>query len=60
MREALLQGHATYIDKAPGTGFASQVAQVYKEITGNELSKKAEVEDARRAHERHHGMPAMQ
>ena len=60
MRESLLKGHATYIDTTSTTGFQSQVAQVYKEMTGNELQKKAAMDDARQAHERHHGIAAMQ
>ena len=62
MRDALLERHATYIDTSakPITGFESQVAQVYKELTGNEFPKKAGMEDARQSHERHHGIAAMQ
>jgi hypothetical protein len=58
MRDALLKQHATYIDTDPKsiTGFESQVGQVYKELTGREFPKKATLEDARRAHERHHGI----
>ena len=42
MRDALLKRHATYIDRSdkPITDFESQVAQVYKELTGKEFSKK--------------------
>jgi hypothetical protein len=36
------------------TGFAAQVAQVYKELTGRQMSTSAALEEARRAHERHH------
>jgi glyoxylase-like metal-dependent hydrolase (beta-lactamase superfamily II) len=62
MRDALLKGHATYIDNNAKsiTGFESQVAQVYKELTGKEFPKKAGMEDARQSHERHHGIAAMQ
>jgi cyclase len=62
MRDALLKRHATYIDTSakPIAGFESQVAQVYKELTGKEFPKKAGMEDARRVHERHHGIAAMQ
>jgi cyclase len=62
IREALLKRHATYIDTSAVsiTGFASQVAQVYKELTGKEFPKSAALEDARRAHERHHGIAATQ
>jgi len=61
IRDTLLTRHATYIDTSAKsiTGFESQVAQVYKELTGNEFPKKA-MEDARRAHERHHGIAAIQ
>ena len=59
MREALLKRHATYIDTS-GNGFQSQVAQVFKEMTGKEFPKSAALDDARRAHERHHGIGAMQ
>lgn len=56
MREAMLKQHATYIDANPKaiTDFGAQVAKVYRELTGNELKKPA-LEQARRAHERHHG-----
>jgi cyclase len=56
LRDALLRQHATYIDASARsiTDFESQVAQVYKEMTGRELPKKAPSQDARRAHERHH------
>jgi cyclase len=62
IRAALLERHATYIDASATAmaGFQSQVAQVYKELTGNEFPKKAGMEDARRAHERHHGIAAIQ
>jgi cyclase len=58
MREALLPRHATYIDTRPDSvsGFEAQVAQVYRELTGREFPKKAAVDEARRAHERHHGI----
>jgi hypothetical protein len=59
MREALLGRHATYIDTS-GNGFQSQVAQVYKEMTGKEFPKSAALDDARRAHERHHGIASVQ
>jgi glyoxylase-like metal-dependent hydrolase (beta-lactamase superfamily II) len=57
IRETLLKQHATYIDTSakPITGFESQVAQVYRELTGKEFPKKAVMEEARRAHDRHHG-----
>jgi glyoxylase-like metal-dependent hydrolase (beta-lactamase superfamily II) len=62
MRDALLKRHATYIDASAKSiaGFEAQVAQVYKELTGNEFPKKAAMEDARRAHERDHGLTAFQ
>jgi len=58
IRQALLAQHATYIDTTAKSivGFESQVAQVYKELTGTEFPKKALLDDARRAHERHHGI----
>ena len=58
MRDALLKRHATYIDRSdkPITDFESQVAQVYKELTGKEFPKKVALDDARRARERHHGI----
>jgi cyclase len=58
IREALLTRHATYIDAQPKAivGFESQVAQVYREMTGKEFPKKAALEEARRAHEQHHEM----
>jgi cyclase len=56
IRQSLLARHATYIDTSakPITGFEAQVAQVYRELTGKEFPKKAALEEARRAHERHH------
>jgi glyoxylase-like metal-dependent hydrolase (beta-lactamase superfamily II) len=56
MRQALLERHPTYIDPSPKAivGFESQAAQVYKELTGKEFPKRATLDDARRAHERHH------
>jgi cyclase len=58
IRDTLLQRHATYIDRNAKsiTGFESQVAQVYNELTGREFPKKAAMDEARRAHERHHGI----
>jgi cyclase len=58
MRNALLKEHATYIDSTakPMTDFAAQVGQVYKELTGKELPSKTAMNDARRAHDRHHGI----
>ena len=62
LRDALLKQHATYIDTSakPITDFASQVGQVYKELTGKELPNKVAMNDARLAHERHHGIEATQ
>lgn len=59
IRAALLEKHALYIgtEKDSIAGFESQVAQVYKELTGKEFPKKAGLHDARRAHDRHHGIP---
>jgi glyoxylase-like metal-dependent hydrolase (beta-lactamase superfamily II) len=58
IREALIKQHATYIDASPKAivGFESQVAQVYRELTGKEFPRKGAIEHARRAHERHHGI----
>jgi cyclase len=57
IRDVLLKQHPTYIDTAakPITSFESQVAQVYRELMGREFPKKSVMEEARRAHERHHG-----
>ena len=57
IRESLLRQHAKYIDTSakPITPFEAQVAQVYRELTGKEFPKKAGLDEARRAHERHHG-----
>lgn len=62
MRDALLKRHATYIDTSAKsiTRFESQVAQVYKELTGKEFPKKAAMDAARRAHEGHHGIATIQ
>ena len=56
IREALLKRHPTYIDAGPKpvTSFASQVAHVYKEITGKDFPSKAALEEGRREHDRHH------
>jgi glyoxylase-like metal-dependent hydrolase (beta-lactamase superfamily II) len=58
IREALLPRHATYIDASPKAiiGFESQVAQVYREMTGKEFPNKGALDAARIAHERHHGI----
>jgi glyoxylase-like metal-dependent hydrolase (beta-lactamase superfamily II) len=55
MLKALLPRHATYIDSSakPIDTLESQVGQVYKEMTGKDLSSTAR-EEARQAHERHH------
>lgn len=60
IRDALLPRHPTYIDaKAKSiAGFEAQVAQVFKELTGKDLPKSAALDAARRAHERHHELPA--
>jgi cyclase len=59
IRAALLGQHRTYIDADPkSTGLASQVAQVYRELTGRPLPKSAALEDARRAHVQHHATGA--
>jgi cyclase len=58
IRTALIARHPTYIDPAEKAvaSFESQVAQVYKEITGRDFPKQAALDDARRAHDRHHGI----
>jgi cyclase len=58
IRNALLPRHGTYIDTSaqPVTGFESQVAQVYREMTGKEFPKKGALAAARAAHQRHHGI----
>jgi cyclase len=58
VRNALLPRHATYIDTSPKpvVGFESQVVQVYREMTGREFPKKGAMDDARRAHDLHHGL----
>ena len=62
IRDALLPRHATYIDAQAKSisGFESQVAQVYRELTGKEFPKRAALEEARRAHEHHHEIRAGQ
>jgi cyclase len=62
IRDALLPRHATYIDAQAKSisGFESQVAQVYRELTGKEFPKRAALDEARRAHEHHHEIPAIQ
>jgi cyclase len=56
IRESLLPRHAKYIDTSakPITAFEAQVAKVYRELTGKEFPKKAALDEARRAHDRHH------
>jgi len=58
IRTALLERHATYIDPGPAPiiGFESQVATVYREMTGQEFPKKASQEAARITHQQHHGI----
>ena len=62
IRDALLPRHATYIDAKPKSisGFRSQVGQVYREITGRDLLGKSAMDEARRAHERHHAIGSIQ
>lgn len=62
IRDALVKRHATYIDASAKAiiGFESQVAQVYKELTGKDLPAKGALEAARQMHERHHGIVATQ
>jgi hypothetical protein len=59
IRAALLERHATYIDQgtAPIINFESQVAAVYREMTGQQFPKKGSQEAARIAHQQHHGIP---
>jgi glyoxylase-like metal-dependent hydrolase (beta-lactamase superfamily II) len=61
MRQALLARHATYIDTQAKSisGFEAQVAQVYREMTGKDLPKRAGLEEARRGHEQHHEIRAL-
>ena len=58
IRSALLAKHPTYIDAGAKAiiGFESQVAHVYKELTGRQFPSKSAQEEARRAHDRHHGL----
>jgi cyclase len=60
IRGSLLQRHATYIDTTEKSivGFESQVAQVFKELTGKDFPKRGSMDAARRAHEQHHGIAA--
>ena len=62
IRDTLLNRHPTYIDAAAKSmsGFESQVGQVYRELTGREFPKKTALDDARRAHEWHHGIATTQ
>jgi len=62
MRDVLMKRHATYIDISakPLIVFESQVAQVYREITGKDFPEKRAIDDARRMHERHHGIVNIQ
>ena len=55
IRAALLPRHSTYIEADPKSGgFASQAAQVYRELTGKAFPKSAALDQARRAHQHHH------
>jgi cyclase len=58
IRDALLPRHPIYIDaKAKSlSGFEAQVAKVYAEMTGKSFPKTGALEEARLAHERHHGL----
>jgi cyclase len=56
IRAALLPKHATYIDANTPSNIEAHVAQVYKEMTGKDFPKKGLLEQARLAHERHHGV----
>lgn len=62
IRAALAKTHPTYVESGdkPVTGFEAQVAQVYRELTGKELLKKGALDAARRSHERHHDIGALQ
>lgn len=61
IRKSMLERHATYIASDPSSsGFAEQVAQVFKELTGQELAMKASLDDQRRRHERHHALGAFE
>ena len=62
IRGALLTRYPTYIDGAkPVSSFEPLVAQVYKEMTGKDFPRKAALDqEARRAHDRHHGVMATQ
>lgn len=57
IRTELLKRHATYIDANAKqiTGFEAQVAKVYREITGKDFPKRAALDEANQAHDRHHG-----
>ena len=59
IRSALIARHPTYIDASdqPIASFEAQFAQVYKEVTGKDFAQKGALEQARRAHEQHHGLP---
>lgn len=61
IRDTLLPKHPTFIDANAKSiaGFRSQVAQVYREITGRDLVSKTAMDAARAAHERHHATGAM-
>ena len=61
IRDALLPKHGTYIDaKAPLSDFESKVAYVYQEMTGRSFPRKAALDAARLAHERHHALGTAQ
>ena len=58
IKAALMPRHAKYIDTDPKAivGFESQVAQVYKEMTGKEFPERAPMDAARRQHALDHGV----
>ncbi len=60
IRSALLPRHGTYIDANAKSlaGFESQVAKVYREMTGRDFPKRGALDAARLAHEQHHGIAA--
>lgn len=58
IRQSLLPKHAKYIDPSPKAliPFESQVAQVYKEMSGKEFPGKTAMERARQVHAWFHGL----
>jgi cyclase len=55
-----LRAEVTKRKSLPAERMQADVPAIHKELTGKEFPKKAAIENARQAHDRHHGMTASQ